>query len=118
MLRFDRRQLRRIGGIHLHQSLRDFLALHVPQVLDLPEGELSRSLEAVIERSRQLGLNTQRGVAAYALACALFGQEQVDAEPALSGALRDRQRDQVDRALLIEIWLTQVWGSFNRAGGS
>lgn len=112
MLRFDRKQLKHIGDSHMKQSLRDFLCRHFPEALTFPAGKLDGAIDAILARCRQYGLNTQRGIAAYALACFVFGDARIDDEPALAPALRDRSRPQEDRALLIEIWLTQAWGSF------
>lgn len=116
MLRFDRKQLKLIGDSHMKHSLRDFLCRHFPQALEQPREQLDVALDEILVRCRRYGLNSQRGVAAYALACFVFGDARIDAEPALAPALRDRSKPQADRALLIEIWLTQAWGSFQTQG--
>lgn len=115
MLQFNRRQMASIGGQHIRTELQHFFARHFPQAEPPPPGTIEADIGATIEHCRSHGLRSQRAVALYALAAYVFGQETVRNDPGLNAILQAREQPAANRALLIEIWLTQAWGSLQRA---
>ena len=113
MLAVKRKQMAAIGEVQLRNNLADFLHLHLggksPLQLD--------QLDAVIAHCRKAGLKSQRAVAAYALACSLFGNDRVAGDPSIVGILADRSSPQIDRALLIEMWTASAYSDFRRSHG-
>lgn len=117
MLRFNRKQMAGIGQAHMRNALRGYLARHFPAAAQAPAAEMDSVIDTVIDRCRAHGLRTQGSVATYALACYVFGQEKVEADPAVRDILQARDRPPRDRALLLQIWLTQAWGTLQRTQG-
>ena len=60
---------------------------------------------------------TALAVAAYALACSLFGNDRVAGDPSIVGILADRSSPQIDRALLIEMWTATAYSDYRRTQG-
>ena len=117
MLQLDRKQMATVGETQLRSNLADFLNRHIGGKAPLPLDELDAELDAVIAHCRKAGLRSQRAVAAYALACSLFGNERVANDPSIIGILADRSSPQLDRALLIEMWTAAAYGDFRRRQG-
>ena len=117
MLEFDRKQMSAIGEANLRNNLADFLNRHLGGKAPLPLDQLDAELDAVISHCRKAGLKSQRAVAAYAVACALFGNARVAGDPSIIGILADRSTPQMDRALLIEMWTAAAYGDFRRRQG-
>ena len=115
MLELDRKQLAAIGEVQLRNNLADFLNRHFGGNEPLRLDELDAQLDAVIAHCRKAGLKSQRAVAAYALACALFGNDRVGNDPSIAGILADRSSPQLDRALLIEIWTASAYSDYRRS---
>lgn len=114
MLQFNRKQMASIGDRSLHARLRAFLGEHFPQLRSMPEEEVDRELGQIVEESRQQGLRSQRAVALYALANVALGRERVAGDATVRQILAARDRPLADRTLMLEIWLTQTWGSLQR----
>lgn len=111
MLQFNRKQMAAIGESNLRTRLRGFLGEHFPPLRSMPAEEVDRELDQLIAESRQQGLRSQRAVALYALANVALGRERVEADPTVRRILAARERPLADRTLMLEIWLTQTWGS-------
>lgn len=111
MIQFKRKQLAAIGERNLHEKMRRFLANHFPQAAAMPRAAFDAEMDALLLECRNHGLRSQRAVAAYVLANFVLGREFVAGDAALRGILSARERPNQDRALLIELWLTQAWGS-------
>lgn len=117
MLDIDDKQMAAIGQGHLRNNLAAFLNRHLGGKVPLQLDELDAELDAVIAHCRKAGLKSQRAVAAYALACSLFGNERVAQDPSIVSILADRHSPQLDRALLIEMWTAVAYADFRRAQG-
>ena len=117
MLAVKRKQMAAIGEVQLRNNLADFLILHLGGQTPLQLDQLDAQLDAVIAHCRKTGLRSQRAVAAYALACSLFGNDRVGHDPSIVGILADRSSSQLDRALLIEMWTAAAYGDFRRTQG-
>lgn len=117
MLELDRKQMAAIGDTQLRHNLADFLNRHLGGREPLPLDRLDAELDAVIAHCRKAGLRSQRAVAAYALACSLFGNDRVAGDPSIVGVLADRSSSQMDRALLIEMWTAAAYSDFRRTQG-
>lgn len=115
MLEFDRKQLASIGEVQLRDNLAAFLNRHLGGNEPVRLDELDAHLDQLIAHCRKSGLKSQRAVAAYALACALFGSDRVGNDPSIAGILADRSSPQLDRALLIEIWTAGAYGDYKRS---
>lgn len=118
MLEVDRKQMSAIGHTQLRSNLADFLNRHLGGKAPLHLDQLDAELDAVIAHCRKAGLKSQRAVAAYALACSLFGNDRVAADPSIVSVLADRSSSQIDRALLIEMWTAAAYSDFRRRQGS
>lgn len=114
MLELDRKQMSAIGETQLRSNLADFLNRHLGGKAPLQLDQLDAELDAVIAHCRKAGLRSQRAVAAYALACSLFGNERVGNDPSIIGILADRSSPQIDRALLIEMWTATAYSDHRR----
>ena len=99
MLAVKRKQMAAIGEVQLRNNLADFLNQHLGGKAPLQLDQLDAQLDAVIAHCRKAGLKSQRAVAAYALACSLFGN------------------DRVARALLIGMWTASAYGDYRRSHG-
>lgn len=117
MLAVKRKQMAGIGEVQLRNNLADFLNLHLGGQTPLQLDQLDAELDAVIAHCRKAGLRSQRAVAAYALACSLFGNDRVGHDPSIVNVLADRTSSQLDRALLIEMWTAAAYGDFRRTKG-
>ena len=117
MLDLDDKQLAAIGHGHLRSNLAEFLNRHLGGKAPLQLDQLDAELDAVIAHCRKAGLKSQRAVAAYALACSLFGNDRVAQDPSIVSILADRQSPQLDRALLIEMWTAVAYADVRRAQG-
>lgn len=117
MLAIKRRQMAAIGEVQLRNNLADFLNRHVDGMTALPLDRLDAELDAIIAHCRKTGLRSQRAVAAYALACSLFGNQRVGNDPSIASVLADRSNTQLDRALLIEMWTAAAYGDYRRSQG-
>jgi hypothetical protein len=118
MLQFDRKQLASIGQTHLQQSLHDFLRRHLPQASQMPSAQLRGALDNVIADCRARGLNSQRAIAAYALAACTLGSATVNNDPALQRIVAMRQLPQAHKALLIQTWLARMGAELGKHGRS
>jgi hypothetical protein len=117
MLELDRKQMAAVGEAQLRNNLADFLNRHLGGREPLQLDRLDAELDAVIAHCRKTGLRSQRAIAAYALACSLFGNDRVAGDPSIIGILADRSSSQLDRALLIEMWTAAAFGDFRRSQG-
>lgn len=108
MLQFNRKQLAGIGQTHLQQSLQDFLRRHLPQASQMPPAQLRSALDKLIADCRARGLNSQRAIAAYALAACTLGSATVNSDPTLQRIVAMRQLPQAHKALLIQTWLARM----------
>ena len=117
MLAVKRKQMATIGEVQLRNNLADFLHLHLGGQSPLQLDQLDAQLDAVIAHCRKAGLKSQRAVAAYALACSLFGNDRVAGDPSIVGILADRSSAQIDRALLIEMWTATAYSDYRRTQG-
>lgn len=117
MLELNRKQLSTVGETQLRNNLADFLNRHFGGKAPLQLDQLDAELDAVINHCKKAGLRSQRAVAAYALACSLFGNERVGNDPSIIGILADRSSSQIDRALLIEMWTATAYSDYRRAQG-
>lgn len=117
MLELDRKQMAHVGDTQLRNNLADFLNRHLGGKQPLQLDQLDAELDAVIQHCRKTGLRSQRAVAAYALACSLFGNDRVGNDPSIIGILADRNSSQIDRALLIEMWTAAAYGDYRRGQG-
>jgi hypothetical protein len=118
MLELERKQMSTIGETQLRNNLADFLNRHLGGKAPLQLDQLDAELDAVINHCRKAGLRSQRAVAAYALACSLFGNDRVGNDPSIAGILADRNSSQMDRALLIEMWTASAYSDFRRGQGA
>lgn len=118
MLQFNRRQLASIGQTHLQQSLQGFLRKHLPQASQMPSAQLRSALDKVIADCRTRGLNSQRAIAAYALAACTLGSATVNNDPTLQRIVGMRQLPQTHKALLIQAWLARVGAELGKRGRS
>lgn len=117
MLELDRKQMATVGETQLRSNLADFLNRHLGGKAPLRLDQLDAELDAVISHCRKAGLKSQRAVAAYALACSLFGNDRVANDPSIIGILADRSSAQIDRALLIEMWTAAAYSDYRRVQG-
>lgn len=117
LLEIDRKQMTAIGETQLRNNLADFLNRHLGGKAPLQLDQLDAELDAVIDHCRKAGLRSQRSIAAYALACSLFGNQRVGNDPSIVGILADRSSSQIDRALLIEMWTAAAYSDYRRAQG-
>ena len=117
MLAVKRKQMAAIGEVQLRNNLADFLNQHLGGKAPLQLDQLDAQLDAVIAHCRKAGLKSQRAVAAYALACSLFGNDRVAGDPSIIGVLADRSSSQLDRALLIEMWTATAYSDYRRTQG-
>lgn len=117
MLDFNRKQMATIGEVTFRANLADFLNRHLGGKTPMPLDQLDAELDAVIAHCRKSGLKSQRAIAAYALACSLFGNDRVASDPSIIGILGDRDSSQIDRALLIEMWTAAAYADYRRAEG-
>ena len=117
MLDLNRKQMAAIGETQLRSNLADFLNRHLGGKAPLQLDQLDAELDAVIEHCRKAGLRSQRAVAAFALACSLFGNDRVAGDPSIVAILADRDSTQIDRALLIEMWTAAAYSDHRRAQG-
>ncbi|MFT4179235.1 MAG: hypothetical protein QM612_07200 [Thermomonas sp.] len=117
MLAVKRKQMAAIGEVQLRNNLADFLNRHLGGNAPMQLDQLDAELDAVIDHCRKAGLRSQRAVAAYAVACSLFGNMRVANDPSIVGILADRSSSQLDRALLIEIWTAAAYSDHRRAQG-
>ncbi len=117
MLQIDRKQMSTIGETQLRNNLADFLNRHLGGKAPLRLDQLDAELDAIIAHCRKAGLRSQRAVAAYALACSLFGNDRVANDSSIIGILADRNSPQIDRALLIEMWTATAYSDYRRASG-
>jgi hypothetical protein len=117
MLEFKRKQMTAIGEEQFRCNLADFLRRHFEGMASLQLSQLDSELDEIIAQCRKSGLKSQRAVAAYALACALFGNARVAGDPSIITVLADRRSPQIDRALLIEMWTAAAYSDYRRAQG-
>lgn len=117
MLALDRKQFTTVGETQLRNNLADFLQRHLGGNAPLQLDQLDAELDAVIAHCRKAGLRSQRAIAAYALACSLFGNARVGNDPSIVNILADRNSAQIDRALLIEMWTATAYSDYRRAQG-
>jgi len=110
MLRFNRKLMASIGEASQRNRLRGFLQSSLPQLQSVPTAELDQALEDLLHEAHQHGLRSQQASALYVLANVAMGQDLVARDPAVREILQARSRPLADRALLLEIWLTQAWG--------
>ncbi len=110
MLRFNRKMMASIGEASQRTRLLAFLLASVPQLQSVPGADLERVVDELLQESRQHGLRSQRASALFVLANLAMGRELFARDPAVRDILQARSRPLVDRALLLEIWLTQAWG--------
>ncbi|MBN8263520.1 MAG: hypothetical protein J0M21_02570 [Xanthomonadales bacterium] len=118
MLAIKRKQMAAIGEVQLRHNLADFLNRHLGGATPLPLDQLDAELDAVIAHCRKAGLKSQRAVAAYAVACMLFGNARVAGDPSIVGVLADRGSPQLDRALMIEMWTAAAYADYRRGTGA
>ncbi len=114
MLEFNRRQMDGIGELHLRQSLQGFLTRHLPQASQMPKAQLRDVLEQTLGECRQLGLTSQRAIAAYTLAASALGSETLRGDPTVQDILAQRQLPQAHKALLLQTWLAQMGAELAR----
>ena len=114
MLALKRKQMAAIGEVQFRNNLADFLGRHVNGIGTLPLDRLDAELDAIIAYCRKTGLRSQRAIAAYALACSLFGNERVASDPSIVAVLADRSSSQLDRALLVEMWTASAYADYRR----
>lgn len=117
MLAVKRKHMAAIGEAQLRNNLAEFLNRHLGGKTPLRLDQLDAELDAVIAHCRKAGLKSQRAVAAYALACSLFGNQRVGNDPSIVQILSDRRSPQIDRALLIEMWTAAAYGDYRRTQG-
>lgn len=118
MLAIKRKQMAAIGEAHLRHSLADCVSRHFGAQLPLPLDQLDAELDAVIAYCRKAGLRSQRAIAAYAVACVLFGNRRVAQDPSIAAILADRGSPQLDRALMIEMWTAEAYADYRRMQGA
>ena len=117
MLAVKRKQMAAIGEVQLRNNLADFRNQHLGGKAPLQLDQLDAQLDAVIAHCRKAGLKSQRAVAAYALACSLFGNDRVAGDPSIIGVPADRSSSQLDRPLLNEMWTEAAYGDYRRTQG-
>ena len=117
MLEFKRKQMAAVGEAQLRCNLAEFLQRHLGGDAPMRLDRLDSELDDIIAQCRKAGLKSQRAVAAYAVACAIFGNTRVAGDPSIIAVLADRQSPQIDRALLIEMWTAAAYGDVRRAQG-
>jgi len=110
MLRFNRKLMASIGEASQRARLLGFLRAKLPQLQSLPAAELEQAVDELLHECKRHGLRSQHASALYVLANLAMGREAVARDPAVGEILEARSRPLADRALLLEIWLTQAWG--------
>ena len=114
MLQFNRKQMAAIGEDSLRTRLRDYLRQHLPQLREVPQQQLDRELAPLLADARRHGLGSQRAAAVFVLANVVLGRDVVAHDPTVQQILASRARSVTDRARLLEIWLTNLWGGLQR----
>lgn len=117
MLELNSKQLASIGETQVRNNLADFLNKHLGGKAPLQLDQLDAELDAIITQCKKVGLRSQRAIAAFAVACSLFGNERVMNDPSIINILSDRNSPQIDRALLIEMWAAVAYSEYRRAQG-
>ncbi|MCD9027911.1 hypothetical protein LDO26_06790 [Luteimonas sp. BDR2-5] len=114
MLRFKRKQMATIGNRSMHARTRAFVLEHFPALRTAPADALDAELDALLAEAHGHGLRSQRAAALFVLANCAMGRQAVARDPGVRSILAARERPLADRALLLETWLTQAWGSLQR----
>lgn len=109
MLEFKRKQMAQIGDINLRYNLATFLQQHLAGDQPIEHNKLDAEVDAVIAQCKKHGLKSQRAIAAYAVACAVFGSARVASNASIATILANRTSPQLDRALLIEMWTASAY---------
>lgn len=111
MLQFKRKQMSAIGAANLREHIKRFIDQHFPQADAPPPGAFDDEIDDLVRHCREHGMRSQRAVALYVLAAWIFGRDAVRDDAGLNAIMQARERPQPERSLLLEIWLTQAWGS-------
>ena len=109
MLELNPQQFQAMGQSLFRDNLADFLRLHVAGLAETPRDRIDALVESAIKDCSQAGLHNQRAIAAYSLACALFGKQRLERDPGVTQVLADVDASDAQRAALLALWTLNAY---------